>query len=393
MWDFGLYYLLLCTFLYKNGYSKARKRAFDQSEKQTKHRDRLIPPLVEFHKTQCFFMFAVQISAMVSMKARLFDATTLQQLRNNYCVVTVLAFGGLVPVTFILSALRVLHQNSWYMLFLSAVTVSMSAATYYTASNFNLSAKDISTSGTSYKGCGFVNPTALCLTHGCEQYGTNRGLDQEGAIILSLIVILLLFLERCRVEQWPGLSKVCEPYTARFGKVGQDILFGCLGFIVIVFHFVYFVQYLQDLTTFAKFSIGNSTYKYYGAVEIFNSFEWSFGQIVALVVWMPPICEYIVLELGMFKLWSIETPTEADMSNVEGLAEGSAYRFPRGWILTRRGSYKSNVIQASRSSSATLLQITSESLSAQGYHRKDTNSSGSAIKPYGSAQASNHHLF
>ena len=300
LWDFGLYYLLLCVFCHKLGYQKARQRAFDLSERQLKHLERLIPALVEFHKTQCFFMFAVQVSALASMKARLLGASSLQQLQNNYCVITVLAFGGFVPITFILFELSLLHQKSWYMLLLSSLSVAMSAATYFTASNFELSAKDISTQGMTYNGCGLANPTAFCLTNGCETYGSNRGLGQVGAFILSLLVILGLFLEHCHVERWPGVNIIRR--SSGFSKGGIEIAFRCVGFIIVVFHFVFFGEYLQDLSVFARFSIGNVSYKNYGAVEIFNSFDWSFGQIVALVVWLPPICEYIVLELGRSSL-------------------------------------------------------------------------------------------
>lgn len=287
------------AFRYKDGYIKARERAFRISEGQTKRRDRLVPPLVEFHKTQCFFMFAVQVSSFVSMNARLFDATNLQQLQNNYCVITVLAFGGFAPITFVLLELRRLRQNSWYMLVLSALTVAMSAATYYTASKIKLAAMDISPlHGTSYMGCGLANPIGFCLTHGCSQYGSNSGLGQGGAFILSLVVILVLSLEHCQVHKWPRISKISMVFLSRFGTSGTEMFFGCLSFVVIALHFVIFGRYLHGLTVFANFSIGNSSYKYYGAVEIFNSFQWSFGQIVALVVWMPPIAEYIVLELG-----------------------------------------------------------------------------------------------
>ena len=300
LWDFGLYYLLLCALVYKKGYGKARERAFDLSERQSKHRDRLIPPLVEFHKTQCFFMFAVQVSAMASMKNKLFNATSLQQLQNNYCVITVLAFGGFTPITFVLLVLRMLHQSSWYMLFLSAATVGMSAGTYFTASNLEISPADISMQA-NYEGCGLINPTSFCLSNGCSLYGSNHGLGQEGAFILSLLFILMLFLESCHVEQWTGISKLCNLFLTRFGKLGKDLLFGCLGFIIVVLHFVYFGQYLRDLTIFARYSTGNVSYTYWGAVELFNSSDWSFGQIVSLVVWASPICEFMVLEIGKLK--------------------------------------------------------------------------------------------
>ena len=301
LWDFGLYYMLLFAFLYKKGYGKARERAFNLSERQSKHRDRLIPPLVEFHKTQCFFMFAVQVSAMASMKNKLLNATSLQQLQNNYCVIKVLAFGGFTPITFVLMVLRMLHKNSWYMLFISAATVGMSAATYFTASNLELSFHDISRQGTNYEGCGLANPTSFCLSNGCSLYGSNHGLGQQGAFVLSLLFILILFFEGCHMERWTGMSKLCKLFLTRFGKIGKDLLFGGLGFIITVLHFIFFGQYLQDLTIFARYSIGNVTYKYWGAVEIFNSSDWSFGQIVALVVWASPICEFMVLEIGKLK--------------------------------------------------------------------------------------------
>ena len=246
-------------------------------------------------------MFAVQVSAIASLNARLFGATSLQQLRNNYCVVTVLAFGGFVPITFVLLELRRLHQNSWYMLVISALTVAMSAATFHTASKSKLAAMDLSPlQGTSYMGCGLANPVGFCLNHGCRQYASDNGLGQRCAFMLSLGVILVLFMEHCQVHKWPRISRISMACQSRFSTSGREMFFSCLSFIVITFHFLIFGRYLKDLTVFARYSIGNSSHPHYGAVEIFNSLEWSFGQIMALVVWMPPIAEYIVMELGKF---------------------------------------------------------------------------------------------
>ena len=73
--------------------------------------------------------------------------------------------------------------------------------------------------------------------------------------------------------------------------------------------------------------------------------------------------------------------------------EGSAYRFPRGWTLTRRDSYESNATKAAGSSSAIMLQDNNLSQSAQATSRNITDDPGLAVESGESLQASNHHLF
>lgn len=53
--------------------------------------------------------------------------------------------------------------------------------------------------------------------------------------------------------------------------------------VIIVFYLYYFGTFLTDLSFFASSRVYNTT--------------WNFGQVVALSVWLPPICEYVYLEL------------------------------------------------------------------------------------------------
>ena len=73
--------------------------------------------------------------------------------------------------------------------------------------------------------------------------------------------------------------------------------------------------------------------------------------------------------------------------------EGSAYRFPRGWTLTRRDSYESHATKATGSSSAILLRDNNLYQSTQAKSRNTTDDSDFPVDPDGSLQAGNHHLF
>ena len=73
--------------------------------------------------------------------------------------------------------------------------------------------------------------------------------------------------------------------------------------------------------------------------------------------------------------------------------EGSAYRFPRGWTLTRRVSYESNATNATASSSAVPLRENTRSQSTQAKPNNATDDLGFVIEPDRSLQAGNHHLF
>lgn len=281
----------------------------------THHKDCLIESLVEFQKAQCFFMSSVQIAALISTKRGNLQSDTLQQVQNNAAFLNVLSIGGFLPVTFLLFILYNENYRSWYTVILTLSTVALSAATFFVSSG---TVDTPSAPLQIYQNCGNISPVAYCF----------NGLDLKtvseqsiGAVlcyaspldsfIYSVAVLFVLFLTQCRVHKlwgvtfvWDWLSKerwtcddgreVSAPGGRCFWPVGflkvrslKDLLLGTINSGIVV-GFIFFVAlYIRTLWNF-----GNPHTRRV-PLDLYN---WSFGQIVAVTVWVAPVAQYIYLE-------------------------------------------------------------------------------------------------
>lgn len=59
--------------------------------------------------------------------------------------------------------------------------------------------------------------------------------------------------------------------------------------MVFLFYFLFFAIYIYCFCTYLS--------DLYGFRDIVDFNTWSFGQIVAIIVWTQPLCEYLHLEL------------------------------------------------------------------------------------------------
>ena len=394
-WDFGLYQLTFCIKVWSHGPQGANKIARKTQARFHEHRERVTEGLIEFHKAQCFFMFAIQAAALAAKHGSFLEQTSLQQIHNNDAFIDVLSTGGFLPITFVLFALRTVGYKSVYMFILSFCTVTVSAGALLTREKFPV--PDFG--GTTYSDCGGANPVALCLgtntqpadygdyvfsrsTYEYFEFDYFQGSPDIGLSIAplaySLVILTLLFCELCNLQQlaifqgmrawtqreeWPKMKKppwvgfpsrgfsritsfsslpsvdVSQIYLSKefsslkrlrtryesqiaphiqtasqssvdFAKLTWQAGFGSprkascrlaeLVNLVAFATFVYFMATYVNALTIFKGSVTNSGQIYNtGGIPI-NLKSWTFGQLVAVTVWLPPLLQYTYLEISEY---------------------------------------------------------------------------------------------
>ena len=268
----------------------------------------VVPFVVEFQKAQCYFMLATNIASLVIQHRGGVDPGSFQQLYNTYIFIKVIAIGGYLPITFTLLTLRMLCKMGWLMLTLSIASVGVSIANLFTKRDFSPSQEDLAhlrdvskTGGP--QSCGGHNPIAWCynrISIGSYVFGdTNEDDGAYDMLILCLIVLVILTLEHFFFSAdatnrstrntllkpffcWnnrhrrdiPAGGKRSTP-TSRVLAVMKRFLNPLLFTVIILLYLYSLAYYANDLNWFR--------YK-----KIYDP-KWGFGQVVAILVWVPPI--------------------------------------------------------------------------------------------------------
>lgn len=317
LFDFWIYYLTIALLSCVHGFEGAQAKA--EWAKQSGLRQRvpnLISALFEFQKAQCFFMIAVQVAAIITVKQGRFEAKSLQQLSNSYSAITLVAICGYLPVTFTLLNLHGANQDSWYIVALSTITVVISGVTAFSTNRFDPSRNDLidlhKITG-SWASCGNRNPTTFCLSpHTVDPFGYGGG--AKHIFIFCIIVLTFLTVDKFRVSQKLSpskiqiqryrnprgthrmsfkqrtltgistLSRVPTYYSnldVRKRKRINVIIYGCV-WILFLFFYCRWIFLLSNWINHQSGVIGPST--------------WTFGQIVGITVWVPSLIQYLYLE-------------------------------------------------------------------------------------------------
>ncbi|KAH0537951.1 hypothetical protein FGG08_005401 [Glutinoglossum americanum] len=347
-WTRNLIFCFMCPF----GFSRAKQKAVacQKRLRGSSPHAALKTALVEFHKAQCYFMLALQIAALVALGAgfKVLEPKSYQQLFNNVALVGDVSIGGFLLVTFVLFCLHCEGMKSWYAFILSASTVFVSIATFTTVSGFRPSEADVQNPSGNFNSCGGnPSPTKYCLdpfsySNGRFQYLTSTdGTFGRSALIFSLVVLVLLFVDQCelfrprddnnfdsrddnslgsrngngkqtrvngyewlkmwikdwpawsRLESWAFLKWIWLDTAERAIRSGTAIL-------VLAIEIYYLVLLSNLIINLQSIFFNNGT----------TANSWSFGQIIAVTIWLPSLVEYIYL-----------------MSR--GMSIGSQYRLPK----------------------------------------------------------------
>ena len=238
---------------------------------------------VEFHKAQCFFILAIDIAGLIVVGQGSLDDGTLQSL-NNYSLVGFISTNGVLPVVLILLCLHTVGMHSWYVLVLSTCTIVLSTVTFFMSGILASWTQGVgaiqAASNNTYSLCGKKDPSRFCTTADwsvpISSTGHAGGIEGRG-VIFSLVILVLLILE------YGGLQEIQS--VQRFLKRFPDhvnVLSNLVYLFIWIWYCVSLHSFLVDLRSWTP------------------TYGWTFGQIVAIMVWAAPIFEFIKLLVREF---------------------------------------------------------------------------------------------
>lgn len=311
--------------------SKSRQKEFDGRDiKHTLNFDpasAITPAVVEFQKAQCFFMLATNIASLVVQANGGLAPESLQQLYNTYIFIKVIAIGGYLPITFGLLTLRMLNKVGWYVLGLSIASVGVAIADLYNEQTFNPSQDDLThLRNQAVQGgptsCGGNKPITWCYSRiGVNNYGfraTNSADGADDILVVCLVTLALLLIEHFWNSPDPTNRKIRDSIFGsclRGSKADRSSRWNIVTrwlwrYVVPALFTIFVVGYLYCFAIFAD------DLNWFRENKIYDS-SWGFGQIVAILVWAPPLGEY---------LWE----------SFRGVEDGSDHRLPQGFEVRRK---------------------------------------------------------
>lgn len=86
---------------------------------------------------------ATNIAALIVVERGGFDPESLQQIYQNYTFLNEIALSGILPITFTLFNLYLISMVSWYLIFLSSLSIILSIATLAVVGHFSPSRSDL----------------------------------------------------------------------------------------------------------------------------------------------------------------------------------------------------------------------------------------------------------
>ena len=278
------------------------------TQSDRKYPEALTTALVDFQKAQCFFMIATNIAGLVIEQSGGLAPESLQQLYNTYIFIKVIAIGGYLPITFTLLNLHMIKQLSWHLLTLSIVTMAVATTTLTLKDSAFLPTQDdfnqitVATSSGGPSSCASQNLAPWCYNPHKDgnNFGFNSSSSGDGAndiLVLCLITLAIVVVDHfCRSDD-PTQRKINRRILTKLGITTSEPLFPhartILNFGTVAFHFVFFWLYIYC------FSIFGWDLNLFRAYKVYDP-SWGFGQIVAILVWAPTLCDYLWDQMRMF---------------------------------------------------------------------------------------------
>ena len=243
--------------------------------KQTgkRHMDIILTALIDFHKSQCFFSGTIQITAFLYYQQ---DLGGNIQGSISGAVLVVLATTGLLPVNLTLGCVAAYGRLSWYLLILSSMTTVLSTVTLVLVIMSPLS-----------DGGGGLEDFCGSTKLDGNYYGTILTAGNWLWVVWAVCVAQLSlcwyqkFPNRARYRQW--LQKVRPIFRLWVWIASRIHARVWAGILVLVWAACFGAQFYLFSLYFQNSLI---------------SYEWSFGQIIAIAVWLPSLFEYVYILYG-----------------------------------------------------------------------------------------------
>ena len=295
---------------------KPKKPLIEPLHPVERYKSNLITALVEFHKAQCYFASTIQITALILYRQNnsyftewlTSNAATTDKDSIDTNVLLLLATSASVPICVVLACITRYGRHSWYVIILSTITVLLAtatmgsaAATFMIANNVNGSpwepnvnaafittpSCNIHTSLSSTQG--FLPP--LC---GHSKLGSNffpLGDTYSNHWIWAVWANCIFWLLYCITEKLLGLKRYI-PFRARTAARFRR------SKVLVFLRGAYRKYPLWALVYVVPWSLCFAAQIILFAVFVehyFIPYDWTLGQIIAVVVWVPSVIEYIYI--------------------------------------------------------------------------------------------------
>lgn len=273
------------------GFSILETRRIVGNEKRERHTTALIMALIEFHKYQCYFASSVQIAGLI-LFTRIVDKGYYFLLLDTQ-LLGLLAMTGAVPITGTLAYIARYGRQSWYLITLSLLTLSLSTVSLRNYSKFIKAGEVFGVNG-------FLTRDLLgevWYQNICGKKTGPRITDQWFMKLWPYDFIIIwatcsLWVLAC-VAKKSSESNVSSQkhkglgfmlYITEGVQIWESKIYKKIApFVLILWITIYAYQFFL---------------LYHYATLPIIPIDWSFGQIVAVTIWIPSVVEFIYLEIS-----------------------------------------------------------------------------------------------
>ena len=300
---------------------------FSKGERKAakRHQDAVAIALVEFHKNQCYFISAIQIALLVLLHQAFirWDINKFIAPIFDVLLSVPLALNGLVPTVFTLCCISRYGRLSWYGIILTVITAVLSTGSLVASYRFTRTEAgsldeimgDQSLAAQSRIVCGSDSGNLGTQAELSTIKFSWVWLIYVNCVLWGLYCIVKHVIEPTRGEssRWNRLSRfLTKPYVPTFTYT----FFAITWILSFTYHF-WLYNFLN------KNSLVSQT--------------WTFGQIIAVVVWAPSIVEFLYVEISKLRSKAVYRFLYilADKSALEGPEEASKYKYPPGLRVFR----------------------------------------------------------
>lgn len=273
--------------------------------------DKLTTALVDFHKSQCYFASTVQITALVlasqsqrSLPDQLSDGLldsnnqvlSVKEIFNGSFLVA-LAVTGFLPVAVTLACIARHGRLSWYLIILSAITMTLATGTLAWSwrlrePSISLFRERLTNSDHESPGMSLFLGMVLGLCGSQEIIGNYYDIvARVSSVVWVVWTYCVLWLLLCLFQKLHQRGP-CKPWPDRF----QNFL---AYFDAAAPNRTYTIWTSSSTLIWALcFAVQFYLFSIYLRASVIPS-NWSFGQIIAITVWIPSLFEYLYIEYGM----------------------------------------------------------------------------------------------
>lgn len=285
----------------RNIYHRKQKRGptclASIGEKLSRHMSIAMSVLVDFQEAQCFFVISVQVAVLLAFgKFNVLRASSLAQLQTNYTDSVWISALTSTSVTYGLWALHRSKLDSAYIHIWSMVCIILSGITVYRGipEEPSLYGIDWADRLPRLDKCGHHPPPLIYCSDLYEpgSYPGSRRSDPAGADSLSLYFAICGILGIQKIASYvPSEHRFWAIFT-RFSHAIQSkvpprtcpFLASCLRVLVEIYFFL-------AIAVLLGVGMGGNLYNYQS--EPGKPDNWSFGQIIAVTIWVPVIIKYL----------------------------------------------------------------------------------------------------